>query len=392
METKAEDLAPLPFAARPVERVHRPSPDRVWSGPEFTRPVVLTGCMEEWALFQALQGCSSDPERLAVLDGLMKDERVCFQTLPRSARGQYHYRNDLTGPSYETSTDLVPFDNFSGRLRESLSGRSEDYVYMKAHNVSEDSAFFRALGENVLYLLRPEQLDPGVWIGSHGQVVNLHYDDFHNFICMGAGGKRVTLFPPDVMADIYHGPFDLTLGSACASQVRLIDADLERFPRFRRALGEAMVTVLEPGDVLYTPPYWWHHVESFGFTVMVNNRVPLMPIEQYEALAENVTRAIRLFVSAPAEVRQAQAALYARQVFARPRPPAEPVGSDDPYAKHLDETRALAEHFPPLILDQLERYYTHFVFQLNGEPFPATPGELEGMVARNPLATSFFKR
>merc|ERR1719453_1702736 len=33
-----------------------------------------------------------------------------------------------------------------------------------------------------------------------------------------------------------------------------------RFPRWRGAQG--YVVELEPGDALYIPPFWWHHVQS----------------------------------------------------------------------------------------------------------------------------------
>lgn len=47
--------------------------------------------------------------------------------------------------------------------------------------------------------------------------------------------------------------------------------DRTRFPKFKDLKGYE--TVLEPGDVLYLPIYWWHHIESLmrgGPTVSVN--------------------------------------------------------------------------------------------------------------------------
>jgi hypothetical protein len=47
--------------------------------------------------------------------------------------------------------------------------------------------------------------------------------------------------------------------------------DFARFPRFREALASAMVAELEPGDAIYIPPLWWHHVEALdAINILVN--------------------------------------------------------------------------------------------------------------------------
>lgn len=54
-------------------------------------------------------------------------------------------------------------------------------------------------------------------------------------------------------------------------QVDFDRPDYSRFPKFKDAKGyEAIVG---PGDVLYIPIYWWHHVESLmrgGHTISIN--------------------------------------------------------------------------------------------------------------------------
>jgi hypothetical protein len=46
---------------------------------------------------------------------------------------------------------------------------------------------------------------------------------------------------------------------------------LQRFPRFREALAAGVSAELGPGDAIFIPPLWWHHVESLErFNVLVN--------------------------------------------------------------------------------------------------------------------------
>jgi hypothetical protein len=47
--------------------------------------------------------------------------------------------------------------------------------------------------------------------------------------------------------------------------------DFEQFPRFQQALEHAFVADLEPGDAIYIPILWWHHVRALGgVNVLVN--------------------------------------------------------------------------------------------------------------------------
>ncbi|WP_426806165.1 cupin-like domain-containing protein, partial [Stenotrophomonas sp. SrG] len=44
----------------------------------------------------------------------------------------------------------------------------------------------------------------------------------------------------------------------------------DRHPRFRDALASAQTAVLEPGDAIFIPRMWWHHVRSLEpFIVLV---------------------------------------------------------------------------------------------------------------------------
>ena len=55
------------------------------------------------------------------------------------------------------------------------------------------------------------------------------------------------------------------------SVVDFDDPDYGRHPRFRKALATAQTALLEPGDAIFIPSMWWHHVRSLEpFNVLVN--------------------------------------------------------------------------------------------------------------------------
>jgi hypothetical protein len=64
---------------------------------------------------------------------------------------------------------------------------------------------------------------------------------------------------------------DITPAGVPISMVPLQNPDFERYPRFREALAAARVAELEPGDALFIPYGWWHHVQSLrSIKVLVN--------------------------------------------------------------------------------------------------------------------------
>ena len=98
-----------------------------------------------------------------------------------------------------------------------------------------------------------------------------HFDLSDNFAVVALGKRRFTLFPPDAVADLYVGPLNVTLAGQPVSMVNPLAPDAELYPRFEAALERAQFAELEPGDALYIPTLWWHHVAaSAPINILVN--------------------------------------------------------------------------------------------------------------------------
>ncbi|WP_416768989.1 cupin-like domain-containing protein [Pseudomonas sp. RHF3.3-3] len=102
------------------------------------------------------------------------------------------------------------------------------------------------------------------------------YTDWHfhvvdeTFMAQVVGAKEVLLLPPDEASWRALRPVIEEAGY-------LYDIDTRRFPGTRDL--KALRTVVEPGDALYIPVYWWHAVQSmddaFGATVAATFPTPL---------------------------------------------------------------------------------------------------------------------
>jgi len=104
-------------------------------------------------------------------------------------------------------------------------------------------------------------IQPRIWIGN--QVTTpAHFDEYHNIACVACGVRRFTLFAPEQVRNLYVGPLDFAPTGAAIGMARLDRPEDPRYPRLKDALAEAQVAELHPGDAIYIPPMWWHHVES----------------------------------------------------------------------------------------------------------------------------------
>lgn len=202
-----------------------------------SRPALLRGLIDQW------------PAR----DTWSLDHfaRVLGQTPVRVQWGREANRD------YERSVDSHaadrPYAEIDARLR--AADPSNDF-YVTANNADRNrgpfAPLFREIGE-IPALLAPGGAQQGfIWIGPRGTITPWHHDLTNNLLLQIVGRKRVRMVAAHdapLMRNDTHcfsrwGTDDLPPGPATADKPAVLECEIG------------------PGDALFLPVGWWHHVEG----------------------------------------------------------------------------------------------------------------------------------
>ncbi len=227
------------------------------------QPVLFKGLVRDWpAVKLGLQS----PD---VVAGYLKAMDTGRPTLVLEAnpavKGRFAYGADMRDFNFTKRTRTV--SSGIDQLLDLIGHPNPPYVYIQSAPIPEYLPRFSADNPNPLL---PPGIFPRAWI-SNATRAQTHNDHDHNIACVVAGRRIFTLFPPEQLVNLYIGPHDHTPSGRAISLADLEDPDFERFPKLKDAIAAAQVAEMEPGDALYIPKYWWHHVQSLSaFNVLIN--------------------------------------------------------------------------------------------------------------------------
>jgi hypothetical protein len=224
------------------------------SGSDFFRwyyatntPVVLLDWIAGWP---ALASWSPDYLRAHAGDSLV--EVMAGRT------GDPDY--ELNCEQHRTEMRLAEFVD---RIQAVEAGND---LYMVANNRSFGNGCLTFLFDDIRNIdgVLDRRADPTkifFWCGPAGTVTPLHHDTMNILLAQVVGRKLVTLIPSCETHLVYNDV-------GVYSRVDCEAPDYDRFPLFRRA-SRAQV-MLEPGQVLFIPVGWWHHVRSLDISMSVS--------------------------------------------------------------------------------------------------------------------------
>lgn len=167
------------------------------------------------------------------------------------------------GSTYMSSLRTIPLSEYIDRVIH-----KDDDLRMFLYNMVSEAP---ELKQDVIF---PDLVDGFsklfifMFFGCKGSVTPIHYDiDMtHVFHTPLYGRKRVVLFAPDQSKRLYQHPFTIR------SYVNVDAPDYAKFPAL--ASAEGFQTVLEPGETLFIPSGYWHHIvyETGGYSVSLRCR------------------------------------------------------------------------------------------------------------------------
>lgn len=226
-------------------------------------PVHLPGLVDAWP---AVAECGESAAGAArYLSRFWSDKPLTVYAGGADMGGRFFYNEDFTGFNFKSAAaplaqvmQLLADENREDRLAT---------IYVGSTPVERWLPGFRA--DNDVAVPADDAL-ASFWLGSRTRI-SAHFDFPDNLACVVAGRRRFTLFPPDQIGNLYVGPLERTPSGQAISLVDFAAPDLARHGRFAEAARHARTALLGPGDAIFIPSMWWHHIEALDpFNLLVN--------------------------------------------------------------------------------------------------------------------------
>lgn len=163
----------------------------------------------------------------------------------------------------DPSVDAVHTEHYYFRLNGILGGIN-DYLY-------DELPFFDPRQQSDVFMVDPDNARGiNCRFGSRGIIAECHYDESRNFILMLGGQKRYILAHPNQCRNLEL--YKLGHPSARHSRINWSDPQSWRNDGGNFSKAQVNEVVLQAGDGLYLPTYWFHFIVSLNLNYQCNAR------------------------------------------------------------------------------------------------------------------------
>lgn len=248
------------LAKVPEEAIHADDLERRLT--DAGEPFVVRKIAADWPLVHA--GLKSAAAARQYLKAHARDRKFTV-SIGRPGGGERLFYDSVMGLNFRTAQG--PFGEIVDGMAANENKADAPVIYLASVDVGD---YFDGLGDENRLPLGDFHPIASIWIGTRTRVA-AHTDVPNNVAVCAVGRRRFTLFPPDQLANLYPGPVENTPAGRPISLVDFHRPDFRAHPRFREALDHGLVAELDPGDAIFIPSLWWHHVEGLTpFNVLVN--------------------------------------------------------------------------------------------------------------------------
>lgn len=228
------------------------------------QPLVIRGLARHWPVVE--HGQRSAQQALDHVTQFDNGQPTDVMLAPQSERGRFFYSPDMRGFNFRR--EKLSLTDLARHLREIADSAEPIGIYAGATAMESHLPGFAQA--NPLPLIAGMEATPRIWVGNATQVAT-HFDLSDNIAVVAVGQRRFTLFPPEATSSLYVGPLNITLAGQPVSMVDPLNPDLENYPDYAKALELGQFADLEPGDAIFIPTLWWHHVAAQApINIMVN--------------------------------------------------------------------------------------------------------------------------
>lgn len=206
------------------------------------RPVKLTGLVDHWPAMKLWN--------LDYLAGKLGDAQVELQGRRESATDYelYKFRHRRMLPMREVIDAIRQFE-------------STNEFYVTAFNDTTNkhtlAPLWDALGP-VSILESTGGRDGFFWMGPKGTLTPLHHDLTNNLLVQVLGRKKVRLIPPYELPRVRNHVH-------CFSEI-----NTEELRAGGPGLPDQLECVIGPGEAIFLPVGWWHHVEALDVSISMS--------------------------------------------------------------------------------------------------------------------------